>query len=123
MTSGCHGLRLLVVEDTFLIAEALSATLQGCGCQVVGPVAHLEQGLDFARNAALDGAVLDIDLAGKLCLPIAAVLSERGIPYVFVTGYSADALPAKYRGVPRLEKPFEPAELEQMLLREFARAA
>jgi len=123
MVSGCQGLRLLVVEDVFLIAESLSALLRGYGCDVVGPVAHLEQALDLARDATLDGAILDINLDGKLSFPIAAMLSERGIPYFFVTGYCENILPAKYRDVPRLEKPFEEAELEQMLLREFSHAA
>jgi DNA-binding response OmpR family regulator len=83
----------LVVEDMFLIAESLSARLREYGCVVVGPVMHLEQGLDLARDAALDGAILDINLDGKLSFPIAAMLSERGVPYCFVTGYSEDILP------------------------------
>jgi hypothetical protein len=37
--------------------------------------------LDIARDAALDGAILDINLDGKLSFPIGAMLSERGIPY------------------------------------------
>ena len=123
MVSGCQGLRLLVVEDVFLIAESLSALLREHGCEVVGPVGHLEQALDLARDATLDGAILDINLDGKLCFPIAAMLSQRGVPYFFVTGYSEDIVPAKYRSIPRLEKPFEEADLEQMLLREFSHAA
>jgi DNA-binding response OmpR family regulator len=59
----------LVVEDMFLIAESLSARLREYGCVVVGPVMHLEQGLDLARDAALDGAILDINLDGKLSFP------------------------------------------------------
>jgi DNA-binding response OmpR family regulator len=123
MNSGRQGLRLLVVEDMFLIADSLSAFLREHGCDVVEPVAHLEQGLDLARDAALDGAILDINLDGELCFPIADTVSARRIPYVFVTGYTEDFLPAKYRRIPRLVKPFEEAELEQMLLSEFSRAA
>ena len=51
------------------------------------------------------------------------MLSQRGAPHFFMTGYCENILPAKYRDVPRLEKPFEEAELEQMLLREFSHAA
>jgi hypothetical protein len=85
-------------------------------------VAHLEQGLDLARNVGLDGAILDLNLDGKLSFPIADSLSARGIPYVFVTGYNEGFFPAKYRTIPRLGKPIEEVELEQMLLREFSRA-
>src|SRR5262249_55059260 len=60
MTSGVQGLRVLVVEDVFLIAESLGELLQHYGCYVVGPVATLEQGLDMARDTPLDGAILDV---------------------------------------------------------------
>ena len=123
MASALRGLRLLVVEDILFIADSISALLRDYGCEVVGPVGHLKQALDLARDAALDGAILDINLDGKPSFPIAGMLSERGIPYFFVTGYNDNILPAKYRGIPRLAKPFEDAELEQMLLREFARVA
>ena len=60
-------------------------------------------------------------LDGKLSFPNAAMLNQRGVPYFFVTGYSEDIFLAKYRGIPRLAKPFEEAELAQMLVREFSR--
>ncbi len=123
MASALRGLRLLVVEDILFIADSISALLRDYGCEVVGPVGHLKQALDLARDAALDGAILDINLDGKPSFPIAGMLSERGIPYFFVTGYNDNILPAKYRGIPRLAKPFEDAELEQMVLREFSHAA
>jgi|SRR6266436_2495569 len=123
MTSRLRGLRLLVVEDIFLIAESLSALLRDYGCDVIGPVAHLERGLDLAREGRLDGAILDVDLHGKLSFPIADALNQRAIPYFFVTGYSEDIFPAKYQDMPHLGKPFKAADLEQMLLREFARVA
>ena len=80
MTSGVQGLRVLVVEDVFLIAESLGELLQHYGCHFVGPVATLEQGLDMARDTPLDGAILDVNLEGKLCFPVATMLAQRGIP-------------------------------------------
>jgi CheY-like chemotaxis protein len=123
MPGGMSGLRVLVVEDIFIIADGLGALLRESGCEVVGPVAQLEQALALAGNAALDGAILDINLDGQPCFPIDAILSERGIPYIFVTGYANDGLPVKYRGIPRLTKPFDPADLVKVVAREFARVA
>jgi CheY-like chemotaxis protein len=120
MSSGLEGLRVLIAEDIFLIAELLAAPLKERGCQVVGPISKLERGLDLARDVPLDGAILDVNLDGKLCFPIAAVLSERGVPFFFVTGYSNDIFPAKYRGFSCLLKPFDAADLVEMVTHEFA---
>lgn len=102
------GLKVLVVEDMLLVADVISEGLQRHGCEVVGPVARLERGLTLAREAPLDGAVLDINLAGRSSMPIAAALAARRIPFMFVTGYGdAAGLPPEYRAVPRLAKPFQ----------------
>ncbi|HZT87182.1 MAG TPA: response regulator [Stellaceae bacterium] len=114
------GLKILVVEDLLLVADVISEGLADSGCDVVGPVARLEAGLALARQAPLDGAVLDVNLAGDSSVPIAEVLHDRGIPYLFVTGYDAEtALPPEYRGAPRLTKPFRIASLVQLAARCF----
>jgi CheY-like chemotaxis protein len=106
------GLRILVVEDVLLMAEVIRDQLEECGCSVVGPVAHLAEAIAVAREALLDGAVLDVNLAGERSFPVAAILSERRVPYVFLTGYdSEDVFPAEYRNAPRLGKPFRYQEL------------
>jgi len=104
--------RVLVVEDVLLMAEVIADQLEECGCTVVGPVAHLAEAKTLAREAPLDGAVLDVNLAGQRSFPVAAILRERRVPYVFLTGYdSDDVFPAEYRDAPRLGKPFRHDEL------------
>lgn len=116
------GLRVLVVEDTVLIADLISMELADSGCQVVGPAAHLAEGLALASNQSLDGAFLDVNLAGESCVPIAQALDGRGIPYVFITGYDDLAsLPAEYRQMPRMSKPFDPGQLSVFAARHFTR--
>jgi CheY-like chemotaxis protein len=106
------GLRILVVEDTLLIAELIASCLEDCRCTVVGPAGQLARGLALATSEALDGAFLDVDLAGQSSVSIAKELDARGIPYVFITGYEDLArLPPEYRGHPRLAKPFDPDQL------------
>src|SRR5258706_15733422 len=68
--------RILVVEDTLLVAEAIGDMLTAHGCTVVGPVGRLGPALELARNEALDGALLDVNLAGEPCFAIAAALQE-----------------------------------------------
>ncbi len=98
--------RILVVEDNFLAAEVVRDTLESYGCQVVGPVGRLEDGLRLASAETLDGAVLDINLNGDHCFPIARALLERGVPFMFLTGYDdAGLIPPELRPTPRLGKP------------------
>ena len=110
-TSGVRGMRVLVVEDTLLIAEVIADELRDQGCSVIGPASRLQQGLALAADERLDGALLDVNLAGELCFPIADALTERGVPFAFLTGYGDAAIPVGYRDTPRLTKPFDGANL------------
>jgi DNA-binding response OmpR family regulator len=112
-----------VVEDVLLLADMIAEELQDDGCQVVGPVGRVEQGFALADREQLDGALLDVNLAGESCLPIARRLTERGIPFAFLTGYDESFLPASYRTVPRLMKPFRHAALARLIEGMFGKAA
>ncbi|HUN40203.1 MAG TPA: response regulator [Acetobacteraceae bacterium] len=114
-----QGLSILVVEDTVLVADLVVDVLQEAGCHVVGPAARLDQGLALARTDGLAGALLDVNLAGEHCFPIADALAARGVPFVFLTGYGEQVLPRDYRDVPRLAKPFDFGQLLALVEREF----
>lgn len=58
-----------------------------------------------------DVAVVDINLRDQATYPVADELMRREIPFVFTTGYSAEALPARFRDAPRREKPYDTREL------------
>jgi CheY-like chemotaxis protein len=81
--------RILVVEDEPAIALATANTLERLGCEVVGPVATLQQGLALAdaEQARLDAALLDVNLGGEVSFPIAELLAKAGVPFAHVTGY------------------------------------
>jgi DNA-binding response OmpR family regulator len=108
---GLRGLRVLIVEDTLLVADLIVEELEEAGCTIVGPAPRVERGLALAKAETLDGALLDINLAGEPCFPIAEVLLARGVPIAFLTGYGEAALPVSYRKVPCLSKPFQRNEL------------
>jgi DNA-binding response OmpR family regulator len=106
------GLRVLVVEDSLLIADVITEILADSGCTVIGPVARVRRALNLLRETEIDGAVLDVNLAGQLSFPVAAQLGASDIPYIFLTGYDDEnAMPPAYRSVPRLAKPFHAGEL------------
>ena len=112
-----RGLRVLVVEDRFVVARRVAALLRELGWEPVGPVADLAAGLDFLSREAgrLGAALLDIDLKGRPVYPLAEALLLRQVPVVFATGYSAPALPEPWRGVPRVQKPFDATVLGRTL--------
>ena len=116
------GLRVLVVEDSLLVADMVAEVLRDHGCTVVGPVPRLDQGLAFANREQLDGALLDVNLAGERCFPIAALLAARDVPFAFLTGYGEAAIPPEYRDAARLSKPFNIAHLVDLVGR-FDRSA
>ncbi len=117
------GLKILVVEDTLLVAESICDILEHVGCVVVGPAARADSALALTREAELDGAVLDVNLAGERSFSVAAALDALQVPYVFVTGYDdVDALSHAYRQAPRLNKPFHGRSLIEALGQLVARA-
>jgi DNA-binding response OmpR family regulator len=105
------GRRILLVEDELLVAMMLEEILRGENCAIVGPIPRLEPALKAAREAPLDAAVLDVNLAGERVDPVASALAARGIPFVFMTGYDRGMLPAEHADRPALAKPFRPAQL------------
>lgn len=113
-TNGLTGLKVLVVEDNFLLADLIADTLRRYGCEVVGPAGDVAMAVKLAREAELDGAVLDLNLFGEFCFPVAAALDERDVPYLFLTGYDTKhVIPPEYRSIRRLSKPVDPVGLSQ----------
>jgi DNA-binding response OmpR family regulator len=116
-------LRVLVVEDTLLAAEALCELLELNGCTSVGPAPRCSKALSLLQREEPDAALLDINLAGEYSFPVAEALQERGIPFAFLTGYTDDAVvPLRYRAVPKLGKPLDVRELQHVLVEHFESA-
>jgi CheY-like chemotaxis protein len=85
------GGRILVAEDEILIALDLSSMLTDAGAEVVGPATTLRAAKAIAQSDLLTAAILDVRLGRETTDSIAAILSERQIPFVFYTG---EELPA-----------------------------
>ena len=103
---------MLIVEDEMMVAMLVEDMLVDMGFQVVGPAYRLSEGLRLAERERIDIAVLDVNINGARSFPIAAVLTERGIPFVFATGYGATGVEAEYPGIPVVSKPFTPGRLD-----------
>ncbi len=108
--------RILVVEDSFLIVISLEGMLDDLGWTIIGPAAQKAEALALARSETFDAALLDVNLNGDMTWDVAQVLKERGIPFVFSTGYDiTNVLPAFLIGSQVVSKPFSDGELEREL--------
>jgi len=110
------GLRVLVVEDEGAVALLIEDMLLELGCEIAGSAAHMVKACELASTVDCDFAMLDVNLDGQAVFPVARILRERGIPFVFSTGYGATALDDDFKHCPLLNKPFLIEELEQKLL-------
>jgi DNA-binding response OmpR family regulator len=103
--------RILVVEDRALIAFAVATSLTDAGCIVIGPAGTVAEAKRLIGEAQIDGALLDAKLAGDAVDEVAAILNRRKVPFAFVTGCGREELPAAFRSVLMLGKPFREKDL------------
>jgi DNA-binding response OmpR family regulator len=63
-------------------------------CDIAGPCGSVDAALDIARSETFDLAELDVNLRGFEVYPVAELLAERHSPFVFLSGYGDEAIPA-----------------------------
>ena len=79
--------------------------------EISGSAAEVGKACELARTTDVDFAILDLNLNGASSIPVAIILSERHIPFVFSTGYGAAGAPHGFALIPVLSKPFVIADL------------
>lgn len=104
-------LKFLIVEDEALVAMLIEDVLNDLGHEVVAVGGRVEQALKLAQDAAIDFAILDLNLNGERTYPIAEALHARGVPFIFATGYGSGGVDEAWKSVRVLPKPFEPHQL------------
>jgi len=101
---------VLVVEDNPIIALDLQIILEAAGATVVGPAYDLSKALNLIEANNVNAAVLDYLLQAGDTLPLARVLGERGIPFLFQTS-DPESVARKHAGALILPKPYRPDQL------------
>lgn len=117
------GRRVLVVEDESMIRMLLEGMLEDLGHTVAAEAGAIEEALKLAKEAAFDVAVLDVNLNSRPITPVVEVLVERGLPFIFASGYGQRGVPEAYRQNPVLQKPFQLEALAQAIDEALAKAA
>ena len=110
-----RGIQVLVVEDEYYIADDVWRELKAAGADVIGRVSTVTAAQAAVHDAEFDCAVLDLNLHGESALPVAEWLMESGKPFAIATGYGWGAIPDRFKGVPRIENPFDPPALLELV--------
>ncbi|MED5544860.1 MAG: HWE histidine kinase domain-containing protein [Pseudomonadota bacterium] len=108
----------LIVEDNVIIAMEAEDHMRACGfadCRVAGSVAAA---MDILEHTEIAFAMLDINLGKDTSAPIAEALRERGIAFIFASGYGERTLPeGNFTGVPVVTKPYGERDLRSAIAR------
>ena len=109
-------MRVLIVEDEYLIAAGAAAALQQAGCEVVGMAGNVAKAMQLLEGSGCTAAVLDANLDGASAEPVATALLERGIPFLVISGYTARQRQGALAGAPFIAKPFSAVDLVARVL-------
>ena len=79
---------VLIVEDSWLLAEQVESWLSDDGVAITGKAATTNDALLLAQSERPGFALVDLNLGGELADGLIEKLVSRGIKIVVVTGYS-----------------------------------
>jgi DNA-binding response OmpR family regulator len=90
-----NGARILLVEDSWQLGNAMKRLLRVLGADVAGPAATIADAERLVAEHTPDVAIIDINLRdGERSNDLIDRLHEQRIPVVIVTGYTAVSLPS-----------------------------
>ncbi|MBA3526613.1 MAG: response regulator [Pseudomonadota bacterium] len=115
MTGTFEGRRILVVEDSPVVADDSSEILQALGCSVVGPAGNMASALQLAEEGNVDAAIVDLNIRGGKSFAVLKILEARGIPFLITSGYADWTMPEEWSERPRLPKPYTADSLRMRL--------
>ena len=109
------GRRILVVEDSPVVAPFTAEVLADLGYQVVGPAPNMATARELIDGEIFDAAIMDIHIRGERVFPLCDILAARGVPFALTSGYADWAMPDQWKDWPRLQKPYTLDDIEDAL--------
>jgi light-regulated signal transduction histidine kinase (bacteriophytochrome) len=110
-------IRVLVIEDSFMIVNTLELVFESLGWTMVGPATRVGKALALIKSEQFDAVLLDVNLDGEMSWVVAEALQARGIPFVLATGYElGKLLPESLKESRFIRKPYNVTELETSIL-------
>lgn len=115
MTAELAGSRILVVEDSPVVAPFTADILADLGCEVIGPAPNLAAARELAENEDFDAAIVDVHIRGERVFGLCEILDAKTVPFVFTSGYADWQMPDKWEDRPRLQKPYTLGDVQRTL--------
>ena len=106
------GETVLILEDEPIIALALEDVLIREGASVLH-TSRIGEAREILLAEKVDSAILDVNVHGTLSYPVAELLAERRIPFIFATGYGDRAHPEKFACTPTIAKPYSAEDIRK----------
>ncbi len=102
--------QVLLVEDSWHVASAISAVLEGLSLSTLGPASSLTRAHALLDDSIPAIAIVDLNIKGQMSYPLIERLLEKGVPVVVVSGYTnPDSLDDRIAA--SLGKPIDAASL------------
>jgi CheY-like chemotaxis protein len=112
---GLGGRRILLIEDSPVVAPFTVDVLGDLGCLVVGPAPNMAAARELLDGEEFDAAILDVHIRGERVFPLCDLLVAKGVPFVLTSGYADWQMPEKWQDRPRLQKPYTIGQVEEAL--------
>lgn len=117
-----RGMRILIAEDDWLLADTLAVLLEERGAHIVGPVPATSSAIRLLDKSEVDFALVDMNLKDSFSDPLIDRLKSRDIPFVIITAYEALPTDAGNYAVVTLHKPVDHGKLFNLLVQHAGRS-
>jgi light-regulated signal transduction histidine kinase (bacteriophytochrome)/CheY-like chemotaxis protein len=108
----------LVVEDNIIIAMEAEDLLRDIGFQDCRVAGSIQPAMALIETGEVSFAMLDVNLGRETSEPVAQALAERGVPFIFASGYGERSLMSGlFKGVPVVTKPYGEREVRAAIAR------
>ena len=109
------GRRILIVEDSPVVAPFAADMLNELGCVVIGPAPNMASARELIEAETLDAALLDVNIRGEKVFGLCGILQAKRVPFVITSGYADWQVPEELRDSPTLAKPYTFDQLRDAL--------
>jgi CheY-like chemotaxis protein len=113
--SAFAGRRILLVEDSPVVAPFTVDLLTELGCNVVGSAPNIAAARELIERETIDAALLDVHIRGERVFPMCELLDRKGVPFALTSGYADWQVPDKWADRPRLQKPYRIDDVKAVL--------
>jgi len=107
MDNSANELHVLIVEDSWNVAQSLKSTVERAGARTVGPVPTVAEALSLIETRPVSLALVDMNLRDGFADPLVDALIDLSIPYAIITAYEALPSNADREALDRMSKPLD----------------